>query len=460
VIKMSQLIQDSSASRPRENSFSIQPFPQVNSTQEAKRTSDVELTTMIVKQKLRGERGGRESSSSFNLSAIPIESIPSSPSLKRKVSDKIHTEMVNTSSDEYNRKYMEDDLNRLRVEISQKTRKGNVVNKDDIEPDFFRICGVDISYVKLVVGEVIKSPGGGFGDYQVDEVMTNKRGMQIVVLKPLKQGDPPVFCCRGTVIEDKEAWYQHRIDDTGRAGKIKGIGQYGFEISKEEIKRKLASMAQKYGPVVITGHSLGGALAQIITANFVGERRRNASGKYWQDGNKKSQSVIKKVYLFSSPGAGKEMAKLYKSKKDQLIKMGERTPVVTSARHAEDLSCYIGGPHIEIDYKLKIECKVSDLGKAHTMAAKHDDEKLLLQLFDKTLKGTVRIKKKDRTQPEGIKLKYRIFRVIVESFRTGFIMWLFLKKWKKQAEVLTLGKIKALNIGSRLFRSSQIRVPK
>lgn len=261
------------------------------------------------------------------------------------------------------------------------------LSKEAVQLDFFKIAAHKIAYSSFEIGERINSPGGGIGDYEVSKPIANKRGLQIVVLKPLQPGDPPILCCRGTNAKNLE----NIIDDLGRSGKVDGIGQYSYEISEEEIKDTIAHLSSEHGKVVVSGHSLGGAIAQIITTH--------------------SLEHIDQAVLCSSPGVGDPMSKLFKEKKTELLSRGERAPVVTDIRHRKDIIFNAGGARIEADVAVKVKTEVKGLKRAHSNSG----------LISSLAEDQLRIARATGNQgaKTNIRVSHRIIAKLTEASRTS-----------------------------------------
>ena len=56
------------------------------------------------------------------------------------------------------------------------------------------------------------------------------------------------------------------------------IGQYSFQDSKDEIVKVMKEVTKEYGSAVVTGHSLGGAIAQAITAQGLHTTQNQVKG--------------------------------------------------------------------------------------------------------------------------------------------------------------------------------------
>ena len=199
----------------------------------------------------------------------------------------------------------------------------------NMREDFYQVVGCVAAYRKWKVGDQIKGPRPNLPDFKVDRVIKNKKGLQIVVLvpdpSPSDKSIPPILCCRGTRIPPNP---HNLVDDMNDH-----IGQYSLEESKDEIGQKLAEVAEKYGPAVISGHSLGGAIAQNITTEFCDRQTPTGS------------TLIGATYHFNSPGVGEEVATLYEQKIEKMA--AEIQPKVYAYHHAGDVVSLAGGPHIK-----------------------------------------------------------------------------------------------------------------
>lgn len=202
--------------------------------------------------------------------------------------------------------------------------------KQYLMQNFYYVMGLQVAYGKWDEGAIIKGPHAEMADYQVREVITHPHGLQIVVLFPTNIVDPsekptPIFCCRGSCT------IHNLFDDLGST-----VGSFSFDPAREMIKKSLLEIGHQYGPVVLTGHSLGGALCQLITANFCDIQVD------------KGHSIVKEVHMYNAPGVGTKTAHQYALKREAL--KPEYRPDVYHARHIHDVVSVGGGRHIQIDY--------------------------------------------------------------------------------------------------------------
>lgn len=225
--------------------------------------------------------------------------------------------------------------------------------------DYYQVMGCQAAYrIDLKQGDKVPGPYPDTS-YTVQQVVSNKRGFHVVFLvpdKPCPKEFSPIVCCRGTIPPDTK----NLVDDL----MTNSIGEWSYESSRGEVRSAFQKVAEEFGPAVITGHSLGGAIAQLITADFCSEPK--ISGQHF----------IKEVYHFNAPGVGTEMASSYK---EQLKKLDqEYHPKVFAYRHHDDVVSLSGGSHLKatekivlgeknLSWKEVINPNVKSAGKAHSL---------------------------------------------------------------------------------------------
>lgn len=200
--------------------------------------------------------------------------------------------------------------------------------------DYYQTLSTRIAYMDLQEDELIGGPNPG-STYVVNRIIENEKGLKLYILTPTHESDlPPVVCCKGT-----DPSNPHNIIDDFIS---EGIGSYGLEDAdpaartRSGILSEMLRLTRNYGPVIITGHSLGGAVAQQIAAKCV-------SSVVDQ------RSVIKAVYCYSAPGVGSKVASDYQRAVTQLSAMGISKPLVVLVRHASDLVTTAGGSYLPAD---------------------------------------------------------------------------------------------------------------
>jgi hypothetical protein len=137
---------------------------------------------------------------------------------------------------------------------------------------------------QLAHGMVAKDLGGADEHFlQVNgyQALPIIRGVHEFVMRtflPTQGGKPPVVAFRGTV-PSKAQTVIADLDPTG-------IGMYQFNPNRALIEGQVQAAAS-HGQIISSGHSLGGALAQITAATFPGS--------------------VERIVTFQAPGIPKEM---------------------------------------------------------------------------------------------------------------------------------------------------------
>lgn len=198
--------------------------------------------------------------------------------------------------------------------------------------DYYQIMSHTVAYGRWKKGDEILGPHSGLPNYCVHEVVRNSKGLQIIVLTPQeKRADglslPPIFCCRGTMPANPH----NLIDDLNRH-----IGDYSLHDAEPKIEELLKTVSEEYGPAVIAGHSLGGAIAQAITAHYCGQA------------NGEGLPFIRSTYVYNAPGIGEEMAEQYNVKLQSLPP--EQQPEIFEYYHYGDIVFLAGGAHLKTNH--------------------------------------------------------------------------------------------------------------
>jgi len=116
--------------------------------------------------------------------------------------------------------------------------------------------------------------------YKAMPIMRGVREFVMRTFMPIQAGKPPIVAFRGTV----PTKVQTIIADLDPSG----IGMYQFNPNRALIDGQMAAAAAA-GAIVSSGHSLGGALAQIAAATF--------------------PDRVGRIVTFQAPGVPKELAK-------------------------------------------------------------------------------------------------------------------------------------------------------
>ncbi|MFN4174145.1 MAG: lipase family protein, partial [Parachlamydiaceae bacterium] len=177
------------------------------------------------------------------------------------------------------------------------------------------------------IGEEIRFQGH---IYKVSHVIRNPLGLKLAIFVSDVPGEKPIIACNGT------SDFQNALDDLNRS-----IGLRAVRGSLSEIEHALHEIVQKYGPVRIGGHSLGGAIAQSITALFC-------------DKKTEGKSFIAECHYYNAPGPGKMIYKLFLRKSNALKEEGITPPLIRSYRNEHDIIPLFGGPHLPANHAVVV----------------------------------------------------------------------------------------------------------
>lgn len=105
--------------------------------------------------------------------------------------------------------------------------------------------------------------------YRAGPPVAGKWGFQMRVFLPLKAGLPPIVAFRGTegISFDMKSEPEGTLDTIVGDFAPAGVGYNQYRANHALIKRNMDAAAT-HGHLIITGHSLGGALAQIAATEF------------------------------------------------------------------------------------------------------------------------------------------------------------------------------------------------
>ncbi len=212
------------------------------------------------------------------------------------------------------------------------------------------------------IGHVLK----GHSDYKVTQIIEGERELFIAIFEA--EGKPPIMCCRATDPSRKH----NLIDDLAN-----NIGSHSFKRAKHIIEGVLKEFDDEGKQVILIGHSLGGALAQHITAHF--------------------PEYVEETYTFNAPGVGTKINKLF-----QKNTTDTKAPRVVHVRHPGDIVFFAGGQHIEPSLELKFWKN----RKANALEAHFLGEGLQDMKFE---------------EADRVRVMHRVFRVFIEPLRRGVV---------------------------------------
>lgn len=152
--------------------------------------------------------------------------------------------------------------------------------------------------------------------YQSAGTRLGKNGLAMLCLTPLTPARKPILAFRGT--EPKDA--ADGIDD----GNPQGVGANQFASNEGEILLAL-TMLNQFGRVHVTGHSLGGALAQLTASRF--------------------PAMVAQVTTFQSPGINSVNVEQLKTWNEQAKAVGVAPVQSTHHLFEEDIVSLAGEAH-------------------------------------------------------------------------------------------------------------------
>jgi hypothetical protein len=155
--------------------------------------------------------------------------------------------------------------------------------------------------------------------YKVAKTIQFPKGLKALILTPLQGNEPPLVLFRGTDPKN----YHNLIDDLGTS-----IGTINFSRYRMPLQKELATLASKFGRVVIAGHSYGGAMAQIVTAQF--------------------PRLITSCTTYNAPGVGDKVIQTF-SQNIATLPTSLAPPKIASYRHAKDIVSLVGGSRLPCD---------------------------------------------------------------------------------------------------------------
>lgn len=210
-------------------------------------------------------------------------------------------------------------------EESTDAKGAKLADEGKLEGDaFYEQIAHVIAYRDLTVGQVIAGQKGG-PQYKVEELLGDGSvdNFRAVGLVPAEEYDPtsgkdkekfhPILAFRGT----QPTKATDLLTDTDMGG----VGYNYFQRHRKEIAAWLATHADAKS--VVTGHSLGGALAQMATTYF--------------------PSLIHRTFTYSAPGVSSDTAEIAENQQKRL---GDKMPGTQHYITQGDLVTKAGDTHI------------------------------------------------------------------------------------------------------------------
>ncbi len=236
---------------------------------------------------------------------------------------------------------------RLNIKDFYKENTCRLLSSSLTKEAYYQLLAHLAAYESWSKGEELPgSVKAGIVAYTVQETIQDMFGFKAVVLVQKERKQPPIILFRGTVFS------LGNISDDAHSE----IGSIGFNRNKKKIKAILSSLYMKYGKVDVLGHSLGGAFAQLTTANYTDK--------------------IGHCISYNSPGVGARVAQIFHKKIQQAA---EEVPHVIRVRHAKDLISLAGRDHIPVSKSIitgRLEDPISHI-EAHSIPSLNDETPIL-----------------------------------------------------------------------------------
>lgn len=185
-----------------------------------------------------------------------------------------------------------------------------------------QILTQDYAYRDVKIGDIVPQPDhmNRRVKLKIEDILEDKSGFRALVLVPASP-EPgqtilprPRLIFRGTIPH-----IENFFDDMN-----KEIGMRAFQRNETKIGKTLTALEKKYGvKPEVSGHSLGGSMAQLTAAHF--------------------PDLISKCVYYNAPGINKRLVDKYNN---TIKKTGITAPDVVCVRHASDMISLAGGPHI------------------------------------------------------------------------------------------------------------------
>lgn len=166
-------------------------------------------------------------------------------------------------------------------------------------------------YYDLPIGNVLPGNEGiGHSGYKLHSVFEGKNNLRVVFMTPTEKGESPVMIFRGTDPKSQDHLKDNFLSAT--------IGEAAFKANAHELFDLMKAIQMDYGRLIVIGHSMGGALSQLVGDQFY--------------------PLVSELYVYNSPGVHAENLQ----EKFAVIHPNMR-PRVFSYHHARDLVRKSGG---------------------------------------------------------------------------------------------------------------------
>lgn len=252
----------------------------------------------------------------------------------------------------------------------------------------------------LKVGDIIEQPDYfKYAPMQVKDIISDHHGFRSMILIPTekegKVASSAMIIFQGTVPK-----FQSILDDM-----VHTIGSRSFQRNINNIKNSFEEIFNKYGPICLLGHSLGGAVAQLATLKF--------------------PFMVAKCRLYNAPGIQFEMKPEEFEEQIELFEHSKTIPKVVHVWHISDIVPYAGGKHLPANKMyLMGEFSTWNIFKSHSLLSLSEKDIKCLISHDPQISGMTKS--------------------MVEYTRSvgKFIPWVYDKVWGSSKQDVDLESVK------------------
>lgn len=182
-------------------------------------------------------------------------------------------------------------------------------------------------------------------DYTLFKTLQFPEGLKAMILVPSSSHGEPLIVFRGTDPSN----LHNLMDDLNNE-----IGHINYSRFHNVLNAALEGLYLRYGKIHVTGHSYGGAVAQLFCAHF--------------------PQYFSRCTSFNSPGVGKNAVDRYQRNIQNL----DNPPEVWSYRHAKDIVSLLGGTPLPASPHRNYTCSTAQDPISHTDA--HSQNSLSMHL--------------------------------------------------------------------------------